>query len=91
MCRSGFMRAFSTGMRPSLVNSAACGVVVEGAGDQHVEAGIARLAGGGDQVGALTVPNSGPMKMAARFCWLFALVVRPSAQTTLAGPGLERW
>ena len=42
-------------------------LVVEGAGDQHVEAGIAGLAGGGDEIGALTVPNSGPMKMAARF------------------------
>ena len=29
------------------------GLVVEGAGDQHVEAGVAGLAGGGDQVGAL--------------------------------------
>ena len=28
-------------------------LVVEGAGDQHVEAGIARLAGGGDEIGAL--------------------------------------
>ena len=28
-------------------------LVVEGAGDQHVEAGIAGLAGGGDEVGAL--------------------------------------
>ena len=28
------------------------GVVVEGAGDQHVEAGVARLARGGDEVGA---------------------------------------
>jgi hypothetical protein len=42
-------------------------VVVEGAGDEHVEIGIAGLAGGFHQVGAGTVPNSGPMKMAARF------------------------
>ena len=28
-------------------------LVVEGAGDQHIEAGIAGLAGGGDQIGAL--------------------------------------
>ena len=28
------------------------GVVVEGAGDQHIEVGIARLAGGSYQVGA---------------------------------------
>ena len=28
-------------------------LVVEGAGDQHIEAGVAGLAGGGDQVGAL--------------------------------------
>ena len=28
-------------------------LVVEGAGDQHIEAGVARLAGGGDEVGAL--------------------------------------
>ena len=52
MCRSAFMRALSTGMRPSLSNSDGVGVVVEGAGDQHVEAGVAGLAGGGDQIGA---------------------------------------
>ena len=32
-------------------NSVGVRVVVEGAGDQHVEAGIARLARGGDQIG----------------------------------------
>jgi hypothetical protein len=46
-----------------LVELGGVGVVVEGAGDQHVEAGVAGLAGGGDQVGRETVPNSGPMKM----------------------------
>ena len=51
-----------------LVELRGVGVVVEGAGDQHIEAGIAGLAGGRDEVGpADTVPNSGPMKMAARF------------------------
>ena len=28
-------------------------LIVDGAGDQHIETGVARLAGGGDQVGAL--------------------------------------
>ena len=28
------------------------GVIVEGASDQHVEAGVAGFAGGGDQIGA---------------------------------------
>ncbi len=35
-----------------LVELGGVGVVVEGAGDQHVEAGVAGLAGGGHQVGA---------------------------------------
>ena len=35
-----------------LVELRGVGVVVEGAGDQHVEVGVAGLAGGGDQVGA---------------------------------------
>ena len=35
-----------------LVELGGVGLVVEGAGDQHVEAGVAGLAGGGDQVGA---------------------------------------
>ena len=35
-----------------LVELGGVGVVVEGAGDQHVEAGVARLARGGDQIGA---------------------------------------
>ena len=34
-----------------LVELGGMGVVVEGAGDQHIEAGIARLARGGDEVG----------------------------------------
>jgi hypothetical protein len=64
MCRSAFMRALSTGCGRAC-ELGGVGVVVEGAGDQHVEAGVAGLAGGGDQVGRETVPNSGPMKMAA--------------------------
>jgi hypothetical protein len=44
------------------------GLVVEGAGDHDVEVSVAGLAGGGDQIlRGLTVPNSGPMKMPARF------------------------
>jgi hypothetical protein len=35
-----------------LVELGGVGVVVEGAGDEHVEAGVGGLAGGGDQVGA---------------------------------------
>jgi hypothetical protein len=50
-----------------LVELGGVGVVVEGAGDQHVEAGVAGFARGGHEVGRETVPNSGPMKMPARF------------------------
>ena len=51
MCRSAFIRALSTGMRPSLLELGRVGVVVEGAGDEHVEAGVAGLARGRHQVG----------------------------------------
>ena len=52
MCRSGFIRAFRIVKRPSLAEFRRMGVEVEGAGDQHVEAGLDRLARGGDEVGA---------------------------------------
>src|SRR5258708_7949640 len=48
MCRSAFMRALSAGMRLGGVR-----LVVERAGDQHVETSITGLAGCGNQVGAL--------------------------------------
>ncbi len=48
------MRALSTGRRPSLSNSARVGVEVEGAGDEHIEARIARLARRRDQIGGAT-------------------------------------
>ena len=52
-----------------LVELGGVGVVVEGAGDQHIEAGVAGLRGRRrPDPGAMTVPNSGPMKMAARRC-----------------------
>ena len=84
MCRSAFMRALSTGMRPSLLNSVAVRVVVERAGDQHVEVGIAGLARGRDQIGArdgaeLRADEDGgaflvPVPSPSRY--------RPSAQTS---------
>ena len=55
------------GNTAQLVELRGVGLVVEGAGDQHIETSIPGLAGGGDKVGRCTVPNSGPMKMAARF------------------------
>ena len=51
MCRSAFIRAFSTGIRPSLLNSVAWRLVVESAGDQHIKVGIARFARGLHQIG----------------------------------------
>jgi hypothetical protein len=45
------MRAFRTGIRPSYVEIRGVGVVAEGAGDEDVEAGVAGLARGGDEVG----------------------------------------
>jgi hypothetical protein len=50
-----------------LVELGRVGLVVEGAGDEHVEAGVAGLAGGGDQVRAADGAELGPMKMPARF------------------------
>ena len=44
MWRSAFMRALRTGTVPSLLNSRGVGVVVEGAGDQHVEVGFGGFA-----------------------------------------------
>ena len=51
-----------------LVEIRRVGFVVEGAGDQDVEVGVCGLTGGLHQIGdGRTVPNSGPIKMAARF------------------------
>ena len=43
------------------------GVVVEGAGDQDVEAGVPASRAAATRSGRDTVPNSGPMKIPARF------------------------
>ena len=43
MCRSAFIRALRTGMRPSLAELRRMGLVIEGAGDQHVEVGDHQL------------------------------------------------
>ena len=64
-------------------------LVVEGAGDQHVEAGVAGLARGGTRSARWTVPNSGPMKMAARFS-VVAFQVAAFGADQLARPGGER-
>ncbi len=53
MCRSGFIRALQDRDAAEAVELGGMGVEVEGAGDHHVEAGLGRLAGGGDEVGAL--------------------------------------
>ena len=50
-----------------LVEFARMSLEVEGAGDKHVKARISGFAGGLDEIGPRTVPNSGPMKIAARF------------------------
>ena len=48
----GVHAGFEHGDAAELVELGGVGLVVEGAGDQHVEAGVAGLAGGGHQIGA---------------------------------------
>ena len=80
-------------MRPSLLELGGVGVVVEGAGDQHVEAGVAGLAGGGDQVGAgdgaeLGADEDGGALLGAGL--LVAFEVAAFGADEVAGPGGER-
>ena len=49
----GIHAGLEHGDAAQLVELGGVRLVVEGAGDQHIEAGIARLARGGDEVGAL--------------------------------------
>ena len=80
-------------MRPSLSNSGGVGVVVEGAGDEHVEVGIAGLAGGGDQIGAgdgaeLRADEDGGAFLAAGLG--VALDIAAFGADQVARPGRER-
>src|SRR5262249_15527343 len=85
MCRSAFMRALSTGMRPSLVNS---GVWASWLGDQDVEAGVSGLARGGDQIGALDGAElRADEDRGALLC--FAFEVAALGADEIAGPGRE--
>ncbi len=63
-------------------------LVVEGAGDQHIETASPASRAAATRSARCTVPNSGPMKMAARFS------VPPSStalrRRRVAGPGGER-
>ena len=65
------------------------GLVVEGAGDQHVEAGIAGLAGGGDKVGALNGAELGADEDGSAFLGV-AFHVAAFGADEIAGPGRER-
>ena len=69
------------------------GVVVEGAGDEHVEAGIAGFAGGGDQIGAgdgaeLGADEDGGAFLLAGFFAAFDIAAFGADQ--IAGPRGER-
>ena len=76
-------------MRPSLRELGGVGVVVEGAGDQHVEAGIAGLAGGGDQIGALDGAELRADEDGGALLGL-AFQVAAFGADEIAGPGRER-
>ena len=66
-------------------------LVVEGAGDEHIEPGIARLARGGDEVGALDGAELGADEDARRaFSGQSAFQVTAFAADQFAGPRGER-
>ena len=92
MCRSAFMRAFSTGSRPSRSNSVVWALVVEGAGDQQVELPVRRFAGGLDQVwprDRAELRADEDRRAAQGALLLAALEIAPSAQTKWPGQGLS--
>ena len=64
-------------------------LVVEGAGDQHVEAGIAGLAGGGDEVGALDGAELRADEDGGALLGV-AFHVAAFGADQIAGPGRER-
>ena len=64
-------------------------LVVEGAGDEHIETGIARLAGGGDEVGALHGAELGADEDGGALLGV-AFQVTAFAADQFAGPGGER-
>ena len=64
-------------------------LVVEGAGDQHVEPGVARLAGGRDEVGPLDGAELGADEDGGALLGV-ALEVAALGADQLAGPGRER-
>ena len=72
-----------------LVELGGVGLVVEGAGDQHVEAGVARLAGGGDEVGALHGAELGADEDGGALLGL-AFQVAALGADQIARPGRER-
>ena len=76
-----------------LVEFGRVGVVVEGAGDEHIEAGIAGLARGGDQIGAgdgaeLRADEDGGAFLAAGLGVAFDIAAFGADQ--IARPGRER-
>ena len=67
------------------------GLIVEGAGDQHVESGIARFAGGSNQIGSrdgaeLRADEDGGAFLSA----VSAFEITAFGADQLAGPGGER-
>ena len=80
-------------MRPSFSKLGGVGIVAEGAGDQHVEAGVGGLARSGDQVGPRDGAELGPDEDAGAACGArlaAALHVAPLGADIVAGPGRER-
>ena len=76
-------------MRPRLRELRRMRLVVEGAGDQHIEPGIARLAGGGDEVGALDGAELRANEDGGALLGV-AFQVTAIAADQFAGPGGER-
>jgi hypothetical protein len=81
------MRALSTGMRPSFAELGGVGFVVEGAGNQHIKAGIATLAGGFDQVAALHGAELGADEDTGAFLNVAFQVAAFGAHCAFARPG----
>ena len=65
-------------------------LVVEGAGDEHIEPGIARLAGGGDEIGALHGAELGADEDGGALSPSLAFQVAAFGADQIAGPGGER-
>ena len=91
MCRSAFMRGLEDGQGAELVELGGVGLEVEGAGDEHVEAGVAGLAGGPDEVLSGDGAELGADDDAgAAFGAVLAFGVAALGADELAGPRVDR-